>query len=253
MKHLGIIGCGWLGNHLAHHFSPHFQIHTTATSIEKVELLKKQKYATTQMLFPDDISSSISPQWDVLEKLDAIIITIPFGKNTDIDRLKNRFENICSFIKNYQNPLFLMSSIGIYPDIEMAISENTFTESELNQNILTIEHLMKSTFLQINILRLGGLMGGSRQLKNYPVKDLEKPVNHIHYEDICTIVETMLQKNIQSKTYNVVAPLHPSKAEVIEQKIVTEIKNFQKSRCILSDRLIKDLDYHFIHPNPVFF
>lgn len=254
MKNLGIIGCGWLGQHLANHLSAQYQIHTTTTTAQKADVLNKQKFSATLINFSDENNICDAPQWEILQKLEAIIITVPFGKSTDIEKLKNRFENLKRFIKNYQKNLFLMSSIGIYPNIEANISENTFTENELNPNILAIENLMKNTFPQINILRLGGLMGGNRQLKNYPVKDLETPVNHIHYEDICKIVERMIQKNFQSKTYNIVAPLHPTKAEVITGKTLTENFNTtKKSRLIHSYTMIKDLEYHFLHTNPIFF
>lgn len=254
MNPLGIIGCGWLGLHLANHFSTDYRIYTTTTTQQKAEQLKNQNWNPTIIQFSDEKIISNTEEWEVLQELKAIIITIPFGKKTDIQRLKNRFENIKNFIKNYQKPLFLMSSIGIYPNVEMEITENTFAENELNPNIFAIEHKMKKEFPQINILRLGGLMGGSRQLKNYPVKDLEKPVNHIHYEDICKIVELMIQKNIQSKIYNVVAPLHPSKREVITGKTHTNNRHTpKKSRLICSDWLVRDLSYKFLHPNPIFF
>lgn len=254
MKKIGIIGCGWLGLHLANHFSTDYKIYTTTTAEQKAKQLKSQNFNPTIIKFSDENSPFNSPHWEVLQELEAIIITIPFGKKMDIQRLENRFENIKNFIGNFQKSLFLMSSTSIYPDIETEITENTFAENELNPNIFAIEHKMKKEFPQINILRLGGLMGGSRQLKNYSVKDLEKPVNHIHYEDICKIVEIMLQKNIQSKIYNVVAPLHPSKLEVITGKIHTDnICPPKKSRIILSDVMTKDLKYHFLHPNPIFF
>lgn len=254
MKTLGIIGCGWLGLHLANHFSANYKIYTTTITQQKAEQLKNQNFNPTIIQFSDEKSISDTEEWEVLQELEAITITIPFGKKTDIQRLENRFENIKNFIKNYQKPLFLMSSTSIYPDMVTEITENTFAEKELNPNILSIENLMKEAFPQINILRLGGLMGGSRQLKNYPVKDLEKLVNHIHYEDICKIVELMIQKNIRSKIYNVVAPLHPSKWEVITGKMYPNNScPPKKSRIIVSDMMIKDLKYHFLHPNPIFF
>lgn len=252
-KNIGIVGCGWLGRHLANHFSANYKIFATATSLDKAEILRNLGYSPTIIQFSDENISSDCHQWEILQELETIIITIPFGKKIDIQKLKNRFENLKNFIKNYQKMLFLMSSTSIYPDIEMEISENTFIESKLYPNILAIENLMKNAFPQTNILRLGGLMGGNRQLKNYPVKDLEKPANHIHYEDICKIVELMIQQNIQSKTYNIVAPLHPTKSEVIAGKNFTEMKITKKSRIVLPDMMIKDLNYHFLHPNPVFF
>ena len=255
MMKIGIIGCGWLGLHIAKYLSSSNRIYTTTTSQKKKTELAAMGYDSIAIQFSDDKIFQNLESWKVLNMLDVIIITVPFSKRSDISILKNRFENLSLFIKDFNKQLFLMSSIGIYPQLPMEISENTLNEKDLNSSVLFIENFIKNKFPQVNILRLGGLMGGSRVFSNYKISDPNKMVNHIHHEDICNIIKTMINKNMVSKMYNVVAPLHPSKQEVInfQKGIKGKVETIENSRKIVSDLLIKDLKYDFSHPNPIAF
>ena len=141
-----------------------------------------------------------------------------------------------------------MSTTSVYPDEpgifkeEMLPSENVFTENKI-----------KEAFPQINILRLGGLMGDSRLLKNFKISDLSGVVNHIHYEDVSAVILKMIEKDVRGKVYNVVAPLHPLKQEVItaqNNQYTDDMQYNNKERIISSEKLITELDFTFIHPDP---
>ncbi|MDO4225688.1 MAG: epimerase, partial [Bergeyella zoohelcum] len=162
---IGIIGCGWLGTHLALHLKKNFNLLVTTTNEQKKTNLEQLGLETFVINFFDDkisdSSSLLHPS--ILHDTDCIIITIPFSKRANINQLKCRFQNLCNSIKGFQKQIFVMSSIGIYPDKDDAIiTENSLEDKELNPNILLVENLMQSYFPQVNILRLGGLMGGNR-------------------------------------------------------------------------------------------
>lgn len=252
MKKIGIIGCGWLGLHIAKHLAPKNKIYTTTTSERKKTELVAMGYNSVAIQFWDHKIFQEYRYWKVLNNLDSIIITIPFSKRASIKLLQNQFENISLFIDSFEKQLFLMSSIGIYPQIQMKISEDTLSEEHLNSSILFIERFITEKFPQANILRLGGLMGGNRIFSNYKSSNLHQVVNHIHYKDICLIIEKMISKNVHSKIYNVVAPLHPTKQEIIDyQKGISTINDHQEyGRIILSNLLQKDLNYLYLHPDP---
>lgn len=254
MKNIGIIGCGWLGLHLAHFLSDQYTIYTTTTSEENKAHLMAMGYHSVAIRFSDD-TLAIPKRWDSVEALDAIIITIPFSKQPPIEALQKRFQNLISFIKGFEKPIFLMSSIGIYPQIAMEITEDSFDDHLLNPNIRAIEQLITQNFPQCNILRLAGLMGADRKLSRYRVSNPEQRVNHIHYEDICNIIASMLTQNIQGEIFNIVAPQHPIKQEIINfQKGMQEPIPFSESnRIISSEKLCKTLQYKFKHPNPIYF
>lgn len=240
-----IIGKGWLGSRLENHLTEQFQITST----------KRQADATNCLSINFDQTSEQSIDTNIFE---FIILTIPFGKRNTTDELEFRFDQIIHFIGEYNNPLFLISSTGIYPDIDKFIVESTLEEKELNHPYHFIENKLQTKYPQLTILRLGGLMGDNRRLSNYLSLDhphLNQVVNHIHFEDVCQIVEQLIQQNKISTIYNIVAPKHPTKEEVLTYQIQKKIINseIKKGKTILSDKLINELNYQFIFPNPLYF
>ena len=245
MKKGLIIGKGWLGSRLEEHLAKHYQITST----------KRQSDAPNCLSINFDQTSLQRIDTSIFE---FIIITIPFGKRNTTDELRIRFNQIIQFIGTYSRPIFLISSTGIYPDLEKIISENTLEKDKLNQPYLFIENKLQMQFPQLNILRLGGLMGDNRRLSNYLTFErphLNQVVNHVHFEDVCRIIAQLIQQNKTSSIYNIVAPKHPTKEEILNyqqhQKIInSEIK---KGKIISSDKIINELNYQFIFPNPLYF
>jgi nucleoside-diphosphate-sugar epimerase len=250
MKKLGIIGCGWLGSHIAERLSGQYEIFATTTSQSKIENLTSKGYHTTLVDFPDD-KSEMMEQWEVASQLDSIIITVPFSgiRGAQIS-MKDRQENMLKFLGDYKGQLFLMSSTGVYPDVE-----KDFTEDDQSADDVESESFIKNKFPQVNILRLAGLMGDQRLLKNYNISNLDLLVNHIHYADICSVVEKMLYRQSQSKVYNVVAPVHPNKEEIInaQKGLPYSGERTTKGRTISPSKLIAELDFEFEYPDPRYF
>lgn len=250
MKNIGIIGCGWLGFHLATHLSEANTIITTTRSEVKKAQLTPLGYKVTVI----DFSNSAPSTWDCLDKLDVIIITVPFSKRNDITTLLHRFSHISQFIKGYNKQLFMMSSTGIYPETALEVNETTYTDNLLEPHIIQIENFIKHRFPQVNILRLGGLMGKDRVFSNYNPQSTLQVVNHIHYEDICLIIEQMILQHCTARLYNVVAPLHPTKQEVLlyQKGIPVSEETIEQpfGKLVLSTLLQHELNYKFVHPDP---
>jgi len=254
VKKIGIIGCGWLGIRISKHLQSQYELYATTTSEEKKSELIAVGIDAVVIRFSDDEVTDPLKNKSKIQEMDAVIITVPFSKRTPIDQLKTRFENISLFLGEFTKPAFLMSSIGIYPQLNISMDEGYMIEEHLESNLLSIEKLMKSNYPQINILRLAGLMGDNRVFSKYTISDPDQAVNHVHYEDICLIVEKMIIMNISSKTYNVVAPEHPTKQEVINyQKNITtdRLSAEQKAQRIISSKnLESDLGYVYKNPDP---
>jgi nucleoside-diphosphate-sugar epimerase len=251
MKKIGIIGCGWLGSRLAEKLSERFEIYTTTTTSDKSENFISKGFNPTIISFMDYQLSKKIMQWEVASDLDVLIITVPLSeKSCCISSLFNRVQNLSSFIGNFKGQLFLMSSTGVYPD-----SIKEFTEDDLSLENVSGERMIKGIYPQVNILRLAGLMGDERLLCNYDVSNLDLSVNHIHYADISSVIEKMIEQQLQSKIYNVVAPLHPSKAEVINTQKNIPFSNEcePKGRIISSSKLVSELDFVFKYPDPRYF
>ncbi|SDF20032.1 Rossmann-fold NAD(P)-binding domain-containing protein [Epilithonimonas hungarica] len=250
MKKLGIIGCGWLGTHIGERLSDRYEIFATTTTESKIEDLNAKGFHTTLANFPDKLDREMK-EWNVASKLDAIIINVPFsGLRGEQIPMNDKRQNLLNFLGDYKGQLFLISSTGVYPEIDKDLVEENKSPNEVES-----ENFILERFPQTNILRLAGLMGGQRLLKNYNISNLDQLVNHIHYADICSVFEKMLENNSQSKVYNVVAPIHPNKEEVInaQKGLPYSGERTKKGRTISAEKLIKELDFEFLYPDPRYF
>lgn len=238
---IAIIGCGWVGERLAKKLSSQGE-HTivTTTSPEKIPAL--QKFAKEVQL----LDFNNNPDLSVLESVDVAIFSMPISRN-------DWFEGFQKLDKEFPKTI-LFSSTGIYPQ-----ENKTFTEkdtSDLRPDILAAENLVKKKYPQTNILRFGGLMGDERSLQkiyqNRTPENPHKKANYIHYEDILAVVDLLIHSEIRSEIYNVVAPEHPSIAQILNLEVETMADQTAetKQRIISSDHLIQDFNYTFIHPNP---
>ncbi len=250
MKKLGIIGCGWLGNHIAERVSDQYEIFATTTTPSKVEDLNSKGYHTTLISFSDELNSNMK-QWGIAADLDAIIISVPFSgiRGAKISMTERR-ENLLRFVGDYKGQVFFTSSTGVYPQTDKEFIEEDQPAVEVESESFILQQLP-----QTNILRLAGLMGDQRLLKNYTISDLDQLVNHIHYADICSVIEKMLDKQSESKVYNVVAPIHPNKEEVInaQKDLPYDGERMTVGRTVSPEKLIKDLDFEFQYPDPRYF
>ena len=249
-KKLGIIGFGWLGNHIAERLSNRYGIFATTTTPSKAEHLNAKGYHSTLVSFPDELDPGMKP-WEVSEDLDAIIVSVPFSglRGKQISMTEKR-RNLLQFLGDYKGQLFYTSSTGVYPQ-----DEKEYTEDDLPADEVESERFILEQFPQTNILRLAGLMGGERLLRNYNISDLDALVNHIHYADICSVVEKMLGNQSQSKVYNIVAPVHPSKEEVINAQKGLPYSGERSTigRTISPAKVISELDFEFQYPDPRYF
>lgn len=250
MQNLGIIGFGWLGNHIAERLSNRYNIFATTTTPSKAQDLNTKGYYATLVSFPDELDSEMKP-WEVAKNLDAIIISVPFSglRGAQIP-MNDKRQNLINFLGDYKGQLFLMSSTGVYPETQKDFTENDKPAQEVESESFILEQ-----FPQTNVLRLAGLMGDQRLLRNYNISNLDQLVNHIHYSDICTVVEKMLDNQSQSKVYNVVAPIHPNKEEVINAQKDQPYNGERTTvgRTISSAKLISELDFEFQYPDPRYF
>ena len=240
---IAIIGCGWVGERLAPYLkSKNYEVLATTTSPEKIESLKE--IASEVHLL--DFNSA--ENFDFLNDVDVAIFSMPISRNSwheGFQKLDKKFPKT-----------ILFSSTGIYPTENGTYAE-TQTEN-LRSDILASENLVREKYPQTNILRFGGLMGDERNLQNFfknrSPENPEKATNYIHYEDILNIVEMIFNSNKNSEIYNLVAPEHPTIAEVLvlnkdENSDISE----NSSRIVSSEKLIQNFNYKFIHPNPKYF
>ena len=241
---IAIIGCGWLGKRLAKHLSGrnHYVIATT-TSPEKVAQLKEAAHEVHVLDFSKEFDAGF------LQDADIAIFSMSISR----DLWHKGFQK---FNVTFKKKLFF-SSTGIYPQLNGIFTEEH--RENLRGDLLASEQLVKTKYPETIILRLGGLMGDERSLKNFYADrqppEPEKKVNYIHYGDISAMVELLLTADNQNKLYNIVAPEHPTVLEVLngDKEAGKSSSNEDGNRIIPPDLFIKEFNYKFIHPNPKYF
>ncbi len=225
-KSIGIIGCGWLGKPLSCTLADDFAVEC----------------------FSREDTTDTSAFW----QSDTIIIAIHTKDNyiKTLQKIITLAKPTCNFI--------LMSSTSIYREFDSAVDESAIiTKTSL---IKEAEELLLNSKKSVLVLRLGGLMGEDRIAGRWKsATDFSDGfVNYIHRDDVINIVKLMMQKGITKGIYNLVAPNHPLRSE-IHQKNSEDfgfaLGTFEgmTKREVISDKLVKDLDYTFLHPNPLNF
>lgn len=243
---IGIVGYGWLAERIGEAFKVKHSIMGTTRSKEKAEKLTKK--GIKAILWGNELSE--------LKTCDALLMSLPVSKQ-NFDR--ETVEYLLTFIRGYDKPIIVFSSTGIYPQ-----NTQTFTEKHtenLNPFILAYEDFFRFHFPQSVILRFGGLMGDERRFarffENRPLTKPFERVNHVHYKDIIKIIQLIFDKQEKSIVYNIVAPNHPTKQEVLAKQTDKEFPLTEeidlKSRIISSDKFIKNYHYTFLFPDPTLF
>lgn len=226
MKKVAIIGCGWLGKPLS------------------MELAKSLHVEC----FSRENTGDDSTFW----QSDTIIIAI----NTKDNYLKT-LQKIVKLTKPTCN-IILMSSTSVYKEFDENVDESAvITKTSL---IKEAEDLVTGAKENVVVLRLGGLMGDDRISGRWKsAKDFSDGyVNYIHKEDVINIIKKMIEKGITKGVYNLVAPTHPLRSEIHKKNSKDfgfTLGNFDgmTKRRVLSKKIIKELDYTFLHPNPLDF
>lgn len=164
--------------------------------------------------------------------------------------------------KNTERKLIFLSSTSVY-----ASSNNIITEdSEVLENSLIhqAEKIIQNSGHENLILRLGGLMGADRFVgKYYTGKQVDRangPVNYVHQEDAVQFTFGAIKHQLTG-IYNIVAPEHPTRKEVVLESCrkhqlpppVSFNENEDASKIISSEKISKALKLDFKHPNPLHF
>lgn len=234
-----VVGCGWLGERLAAYLVKQgLQVIATTTSPEKLKPISASGAEAHLLEFGK------TTDFTFLNDCDAAIFSMPAAKD-------NWHEGFMQMNKNFQKTIFF-SSTGIYPQSAGIFSEEQ--HENLRADLAASEEIIRTKFPQTNILRLAGLMGDERNLtnffKNRAPGDPDKAVNHIHYKDIVRAVHLLLESDIHSEIFNLVAPKHPTIAQILN---IPGDHTGKSARIISAEKFIQNFNYKFIHPNPQYF
>ena len=252
METISILGSGWLGLPLAHHFTE--QGHVVKASTTSNNRIPDLKSIGAEPFIVDinSLNSDIKP----FLQADILIVNIP-SKNVDaFRRLIGEIE-----ASNIEKVLFV-SSTSVYQNVQKTIKES---DSDLYSTspLLEIEKLFTECGSgRTTILRFGGLIGYSRHPGRFfkPGRIVQNPdtlVNLIHRDDCVEIIGRIVEQQVWGELFNACTDTHPTKREFYtraRESLGMAPPEFGETsvgvgKLISNEKLKRMLDYEFIHPD----
>ena len=263
MTNISILGCGWLGVPLAKALlKKDFLVKGSTTSTEK--LLTLENVGITPFLIELGEVSIKGNVSEFLEESQVLIIDIPPKlRGTASENFVAKIKNLIPFIeKSGIKKVIFVSSTSVYSDENILVTAETIAnpDTESGKQLEASEQLLQNTsHFETTVLRFGGLIGEDRNPIRFlagrtNIENPNAPINLIHQEDCIGIILKIIDSNCWGKTFNAVAPFHPSREAYYTQKAKEynlELTIFTASKpsigkTILSDKLEKVLNYRFI-------
>lgn len=253
-----ILGCGWVGEEVAKYYiEKGDDVFATCTSIEKADNLNAFGCKVAIVNFDDANSIDEFPK-----EFDYVLNSIPASSKNTVAEISNRFQNVRNYLSHirYKKHIYL-SSIGIYPDIDFTFDEAY--AGEMNERLEVAEQ--KVQLPKTHIYRLGGLFGKNRIFAKYFQNRIcttgDQSANFVHVDDVVNLLALGFKNDLQNSIYNILAPEHPTKKEVILTSAEKygfalpsgfEVQDsFQK--IVDGSKISKELDYQYIYPSPLDF
>ncbi|HEV7380899.1 MAG TPA: NAD-dependent dehydratase [Dyadobacter sp.] len=274
-KRISILGCGWLGLPLAKRLLQtdiSYHVKGSTTSPERLELLNKEGIEGFLFNLNPGFTAPDSTIAHFFEA-DTLVISLPprLSKSEPGHYLK-QVENVITKIKDSSvKEIIFLSSTGIYPELNRVVHEADVTtpEQSASEEMVAAENMITALRpgRSVSVLRLAGLIGLDRIPGKY-VKGKKElttgslPVNYIHPEDAVLVMATMIEKHIHNETFNIVAPLHPTRREVYDSNCAQfgwEVPTYSEPaaapdfKIISGEKLSKFYDVNFKFPNPMQF
>lgn len=247
--HIHVLGHGWLGAPLALALD---QMGYKVTSSNRSGVPSPLIKATDVSHKKIDISQD-DTDFSIVKTCDYLIVCIT-GKDVSM------FQRLADTVRasNIKGVIYT-SSTSVYGSSDAPISEQSKRLIETHP-LLAIEHcLSQFQNTQTTILRLSGLVGGTRHPGNFfkskSIPDPSYPINLVHQEDCINIICRVVEDNRWGEIFNVCASTHPSK-QAFYQQATRQLSlpspklggdSGRPKKVISNDKVKQQLDYQFIH------
>ncbi len=252
MEKVTILGTGWLGFNLAKLLKKdgYKLLCSYRNRLLKLSLKEAHINSIYMNLGEDDLP-------DELFNTDVLCIFIPPSQNENYKKIFQDIVKHRNFSKIKQ--VIFSSSTSVYKNSSDEKKETS--ELKTDNKMVEAEKILEK-FSNTCILRFAGLMGEDRYLSKYydsTVQNAQTIVNHIHLEDAIGILKEIISKNTYG-TYNICAPLHPTKEEIIKEqcKILNKKEPYfahgdTNKGVVITDKIDKKIFYMYKHPSPIHF
>lgn len=255
-----ILGGGWVGQDVAALMhGAGYEVWISTTSLDKVTMFESLGYHGVHIDFDGELKGEIA----LPDSVDFVLNSVPATSRNTAEVLDNRFRNVECLLQRiiFKKHIFL-SSIGVYPDKDGLYDEEW--TGELDERLLGAEQIMKTLPFTL-VYRLGGLFGKERIFAKYfggrVCQSGEQPANFVHLEDVSALIKLGFDSLNTPDIYNIVAPMHPTKKEVILASAskyglplpsrFDTVANYQK--LVSGQKIIDRLEYSYKYPSPLYF
>lgn len=268
---VAIIGCGYVGQAVAHHWRQDLGLTVTATTTtpEKVPTLEKiaQRVVVVKGNDLEGLKSLVQNQETILLSVGAA------SANLYQEAYLETAKTLVSVLKDTPtvNQLIYTGSYSVYGDQggDWVNEASHIQPSTPNGQILAeTEQILLSAAhenLQVCILRLGGIYGTNRELLKifgrYPGTTRpdkgDSITNWVHLDDIVGAIEFARSHHLQG-IYNVVDDAKLSSRELLDRLFETHnlpkvswdasVSSVRPYNARVSNQKIKAAGYQFIHP-----
>jgi nucleoside-diphosphate-sugar epimerase len=222
-KTIALLGAGWLGEPLAHRLLQlGYTVKVATTNKEKATRLRNLGWDAYLLELHSD---HISGEAEGFFAADQLVLTVPPGGRRDLDVVNTYPAKIQQALQAAQaggiRQVLFTSSTGIYGKQQGVVTEDSPLQpaTASGKALVKVERLLRESYTnQATILRLAGLVGGSRQPGRWFAGKEEVPggeqlVNLVHREDVLAVMERILIDAHWGDTLNICANEHPTKAD----------------------------------------
>jgi nucleoside-diphosphate-sugar epimerase len=266
---ISIIGLGWLGHPLAQELSRRgYPVKGSTTAANKQAQLQAEGIDAHLLTLNPQPEGDLSP----LLNAKILVVNVPpkagkFGDDFHPAQMKALAEAVKSSPVQW---VIYVSSTSVYPELNRVMTESDVQTPDQSAApaLVRAEQTwlgLQTDKFRVTILRCGGLMGYERQAGKYvagrTVDSGAVPVNYIHRDDAVGLIATVIEQGLAG-VYNVVAPEHPTRAEVYrascekhgyELPTLTEPAEPVAFKTISSAKLMQQTAYVFQFANPLDF
>ncbi len=266
---ISIIGLGWLGLPLAQALlQKGYSVKGSTSTPEKESSLQRSGYDAVVMALEPAPKGNLS----YLLEADVLVVNVPpkAGKMGDAfhpEQMRHLADAVAASAVRW---VLYVSSTSVYPELNREVVETDVQtpDESAAPALLQAEQIWQSLqtdSFQVTILRCGGLMGYERQAGKYvagrTVDSGAVRVNYIHRDDAVGLLVAVLEQGLTG-VYNVVAPQHPTRAEVYAASCqkhgyalpqLVEPESPLPFKLVSSAKLIAQTGYSFSYPDPRLF
>lgn len=251
MKEALVVGAGWLGLPLA------MALGEAGWEVTATTRKSAASWPAPIKHLPLELDGDLPD----LSAFVLVVLAFPPQANLGAEVYARRIERLCKVLSP-QAQLVLISSTGAYSDAPGEYDETAAIKPE--HPVVLGEQALLRHFRRALVLRAAGLAGYDRRIGKFfsgrVLPDPQQVVNLVHRDDVVGAALHLIGQQATG-IFNVVAPEHPTKAEVYGKDleelgmpsfILPENAPASAARVVLGHAL-QASGYAFGHPNPLGF